>query len=252
MVEAVDGLMVCTSGLADEELLPLLKHHAAVVAFDRTIDQAVGCSVRVDDIYGGIVGTSHLIQNGRRRLALLAGPPHYYSGGDQRRYGFRLALETAGIKPKSVPDIACEPDEAGGFAAAHTLLPGNRKIDGIFCFKDLVALGALRACGEQGVRAPDDIALVGFDDIRLASLTTPPLTTLRVDKQQLGRVMVELVFEQIEKRASTSREVLLRPELMARESAPLVNVSASQRIQAVISSGKGQNGPKVELNRNAN
>jgi hypothetical protein len=56
--------------------------------------------------------------------------------------------------------------------------------------------------------------------------------------------MVELVFEQIEKRASTSREVLLRPELMARQSAPLVNVSASQRIQAVISSGKGQNGPR--------
>jgi DNA-binding LacI/PurR family transcriptional regulator len=79
-----------------KNFLPLLKHHAAVVVFDRTIDQAVGCSVRVNDIYGGIVGTSHLIQNGRRRLALLAGP-HYYSGGNQRRYGFRLALEAAGI-----------------------------------------------------------------------------------------------------------------------------------------------------------
>jgi DNA-binding LacI/PurR family transcriptional regulator len=104
----VDGLISCSSSLPDEELIPLLKQQEAVVVFDRIVDKAIAGSVRIDDVYGGISATNHLLKLGRRSLGLLAGPK-YYGGSERRRYGFRAALELQGMHSDPKLEIECEP-----------------------------------------------------------------------------------------------------------------------------------------------
>jgi LacI family transcriptional regulator len=215
----VDGLICCSPGLSDEILLPLLRQHEAVVVFDRVIDKTIGGSVRVDDVYGGISATNHLLKIGRGSLGLLSGPK-YYAGSERRRYGFRVALELQGMQSNPELEIECEPDEQGGYQAARQLLQCHPKIDGIFCFNDLVALGALGALSDLGIRVPEQIAIIGFDDLRLASLTTPQLSTLHVDKLELGRSMVRMLLERINGDVQSEEECIIRPKLIVRQSAP--------------------------------
>ena len=225
----VDGLICCSPGLPDEILLPLLRQHDAVVVFDRVVDRAIGGSVRVDDVYGGISATNHLLKIGRRSLGLLAGPK-YYAGSERRRYGFRAALELQGMLSDPELEIECEPDEQGGYQAAMQLLQRHRKIEGIFCFNDLVALGVLGALSELGIRVPEQVAVIGFDDLRLASLTTPQLSTLHVDKLELGRSMVRMLLERISGDIQSEEECIIRPKLIIRQSAP-DNESRKERKQ---------------------
>jgi LacI family transcriptional regulator len=223
----VDGLILCDSGLSDDDLIPLLKQHPAVVVFDRQIDKTIGESVFVDDVYGAVAAANHLHAIGRRRLGFLAGPP-YYSSSERRRYGFRVALEVHGIKPSAKHEIACEPEEAGGYEATKSLLAIDPDVDGIFCYNDLVALGALRACDELGFSVPNQIAVIGFDDIRLASLATPKLSTLRVDKFKLGRVMVQTLLERMRQSPISIDEKMIRPELIIRQSAPYLGAGLNE------------------------
>jgi LacI family transcriptional regulator len=117
-------------------------------------------------------------------------------------------------------EIECEPDEQGGYDATKLLLQRQSKVDGIFCFNDLVALGALGALNELRVSVPGQVAVIGFDDLRLASLTTPPLSTLHVDKLDLGRSMVRMLLERIRGDIQVEDECIIRPKLIVRESAP--------------------------------
>jgi LacI family transcriptional regulator len=220
----VDGLISCSSGLPDEELIPLLKQQEAVVVFDRIVDKAIAGSVRIDDVYGGISATNHLLKLGRRSLGLLAGPK-YYGGSERRRYGFRAALELQGMHADPKLEIECEPDEQGGYDATKLLLQRQSKVDGIFCFNDLVALGALGALNELRVSVPGQVAVIGFDDLRLASLTTPQLSTLHVDKLDLGRSMVRILLERIRGDIQMEDECIIRPKLIIRGSAPNIETA---------------------------
>jgi LacI family transcriptional regulator len=220
----VDGLISCSSGLPDEELIPLLKQQEAVVVFDRMVDKAIAGSVRIDDVYGGISATDHLLKLGRRSLGLLAGP-NYYGGSERRRYGFRAALELQGMYADPKLEIECEPDEQGGYDATKLLLQRQSKVDGIFCFNDLVALGALGALNELRVSVPGQVAVIGFDDLRLASLTTPQLSTLHVDKLDLGRSMVRILLGRIRGDIQMEDECIIRPKLIIRESAPNIETA---------------------------
>jgi LacI family transcriptional regulator len=220
----VDGLISCSPILPDEELIPLVRQQAAVVVFDRIVDKAIAGSVRIDDVYGGISATNHLLKIGRRSLGLLAGPK-YLGGSERRRYGFRAALELQGMHADPKFEIECEPDEEGGFEAAKLLFQRQPKLDGIFCFNDLVALGALGALNKLGISVPDQVAVIGFDDLRLASLTTPKLSTLRVDKLDLGRSMVRLLLERIRGDIQIEDEYIIRPKLIIRESAPNIRTA---------------------------
>jgi LacI family transcriptional regulator len=216
----VDGLILCSSGLPDGVLVPLLKQHGAVVVFDRIMDKTIAGSVKIEDAYGAVCATNHLLDIGRRRIGLLAGPA-YYLGCKHRREGFRTALRNGGATVNPKHEILCEPDEKGGFEAAQLLLKKHPNIDGLFCFNDLVAVGALTALKQIGTRVPDDVAVVGFDDIRLASLIRPTLSTVRVDKGRLGRAMAQMLLNRIQNQRAHVTEEVIRPELVVRESAPL-------------------------------
>jgi LacI family transcriptional regulator len=213
----VDGIIVSSSRLPDDRLHPLLARGRAAVLVNRPAPPAIASTVRVDDADGTRQAVAHLLARGRRSLALINGPATSYSAGERAR-GFAAALETAGIVARPELQVRCQPDHTGGFAAVHALLAAQPQIDALVCYNDLVAVGALQACAALERRVPDDVAVIGCDDILLAALVTPALTTVRVDKRALGAAALDLLLARIAGRVDHAARVLA-PTLIVRASA---------------------------------
>lgn len=153
-------------------------------------------AVVCDDALGAYEATRHLIKLGHRRIALIRGPArHAFSQG--LLSGYRRALQEVSIPLRDgyVQEGPLSPE--GGYAAAEALLKGPHRPTAIFTNDD-VAIGALRAIHDRGLRVPDDLALVGYDDIEYAAHTTPPLTTVAVPKEEMGRLAVRKAIAQME------------------------------------------------------
>jgi LacI family transcriptional regulator len=215
----VDGLVLCSSRLDDDELQPVLDRYPSVVLVNRNLEDNRTSTVVVDDQTGGCLATQHLLNAGHRVVGFLAGPPASRSGR-QRLEGYRIALAAAGLPGDPSRVQPCSPKAEGGHHAARQLLAANPRLTALFCYNDLVAVGALQACAELGRRVPDDVAVVGFDDIPLAALVNPPLTTCRVLRYELGAQAVRLLLSQIRGHPGDAEHVVLRPELVVRASAP--------------------------------
>jgi DNA-binding LacI/PurR family transcriptional regulator len=170
---------------------------------------------------GGYAVTQHLLELGRRRVAYLSGSLAHFSIRERYR-GFRQALFDAGRLADPALEPVIQPGselESGAYEAMRQLLALPQPPDAVFAFNDSAALAAMRACQDAGVAIPRDIAFAGFDDISQAALAHPPLTTLRINKEELGRVGVELVLRG-ETGAGASRtlpvELIVRDSSMAR------------------------------------
>ena len=230
----VDGIVLCSSRLDDGELRAVIARHPAVVLVNRRLESAgaedgVG-AVMLDDVAGGRMATQHLLKSGHRAIGFLAGPPASRSGRS-RADGYRAALTVADLPYNPSWAASCPADVEGGQRVARELLIAHPDLTALFCYNDLVAVGALHACAEMGRRVPDDLAVVGFDDILLAALVTPPLTTCRVPRYDLGGQAMKLLLNQIDgcpeasdQGAEADRapcaEIVLRPQLIVRSSAP--------------------------------
>jgi DNA-binding LacI/PurR family transcriptional regulator len=114
----------------------------------------------------------------------------------------------------------CAPVAENGCLCTKELLSTNPNITALLCYNDLVAVGALKACAELGLRVPDDVAVVGFDNIPLAALVTPALTTCHIPRYELGVKALELLLKQTEQNDNDTRKVILQPSLIIRSSAP--------------------------------
>lgn len=215
---AVDGVVLCSSRLPEQTLAEQVKRHEAVVLVNRIL---VGCSsVCVDDARGAAVVVQHLLGLGRRRIGLLSGSEMSHSSRERVR-GYTEALSAAGETPDPALTQRCaSPDIDGGYCAALALLAARPDLDGLICYNDLVAAGALRACAELGRRVPEDVAVTGADDILLAGLVTPALTTLRSDRQAIGVTAFRLLLDQLCGASSACAALVFQPELVVRASAP--------------------------------
>jgi DNA-binding LacI/PurR family transcriptional regulator len=153
-------------------------------------------AVVCDDAQGAYEATRHLIKLGHRRIALIRGPVrHPFS--QALTSGYRRALHEAGIPVRDDLVVEAPLRPEGGHAAAEILLKGPGHPTAIFTNDDM-AIGALRALDERGLRVPEDVALVGYDDIEYATHTAPPLTTVAVPKDEMGRLAVRLAIAQME------------------------------------------------------
>ncbi len=218
--QSVDGVVLCSPRLPEAELVALMARQRATVLVNRRLADPGDGGVRVDDAAGARLGVQHLLRGGRRTIAYLAGPYPISHSSRERARGYADALAAAGLAPD--PDLCrpCVPDTAGGRAAALALLAAGPVLDAFFCHNDLVAVGALQACAESGRRVPDDVAVVGADDILLAALVNPALTTLRVDKHAIGAAATRLLLDKIRGCPTGPEDVLFQPELIVRASAP--------------------------------
>ena len=222
----VDGIMLCSSRLAPGPLRQALAHYPAAVLVNQQLMPAEGTSivgaVLLDDELGGQIIASHLVHRGHHRIGYLSGPTTSFSG-QRRGRGYHAALSTAGIEPQPGWIHACWPTVAGGQQASRKLLNQHPELTALLCFNDLVAVGVLQAAAEAGRRVPDDLAVTGYDDIELAALVTPSLTTCRVDRETLGRRAASLLLEHLSGSLGESpriETITLKPELIVRASAP--------------------------------
>ena len=217
--KCVDGVVLCSSRLEDDELRTVIACHPAAVLVNRRLE-GKGISVAlVDDESGGRMATAYLLRVGRRRVGFLTGPPASRSGR-QRVKGYLDAFAAAGLPHSSAWMRPCAPTVEGGRQVARELISAHPGLTALLCYNDLVAVGALQACAELHCAVPGQLAVVGFDDIPLAALVTPPLTTCRAPRYELGCEAMRLLLERIAGSPEQRGEVVLQPELIVRASAP--------------------------------
>lgn len=173
--------------------------------------------VDVDNVAGAREATEVLVGRGCRRIATIAGPADMTAGAD-RLEGWRQAMAGAGLPADAVThgDFT----EESGEAAATALLEAHPDLDGLVVASDLMAAGALRVLAAAGRRVPDDVAVVGYDDLGVAERTTPPLTTMRQPVEEMAERATRLLLEQIEGRGGgRPMRVIIPPKLVRRDSA---------------------------------
>ncbi|WP_167305929.1 LacI family DNA-binding transcriptional regulator [Nocardioides euryhalodurans] len=189
----VDGV-VLVGGLPATDDLGAAVGDLPVVTVDRDAGWPASWSVRADHRGGGRMATEHLVELGHEQIAHIAGPAAL-TVAQERLAGHREALQASGIEPDESLVVHGDFGEAGGYDALRTLLRRRREFTAVFCSNDLAAVGALRALDEAGFRVPDDVSLVGFDDIHLARYLRPSLTTVRQPIHELGRRAATLLLE---------------------------------------------------------
>jgi LacI family transcriptional regulator len=217
--QRVDGVVLCSSRLPREGLLLAASRHPALVLVNRAAPGSGLRSVAVDDEAGAVAAVRHLVRSGRRAIGFLAGPPAS-SSGERRRLGYLAAMAEYALEPDPALAAPCAPTLEGGREAALALLRARPDVDGLFCYNDLAAVGALQACTALGLSVPGQVAVVGCDDILLAGLVTPALSTLRSDQRLLGRKAVEALLDGNNGCGDGADTIWIRPELVVRASAP--------------------------------
>ena len=216
----IDGLVFSPIALGAEELGRRRDTVPLVLLGERVYDGPAD-HVSIDNVAAAQVATRHLLDLGRRRIAAIGDQPQEESQTAHLRLrGFLETLAEHGVPARS--ELICRVDRyhrADGAAAIHRLLDLSEPPDAVFCFNDLLALGALRALHERGVRVPEDVAVVGWDDIEDGRYSTPTLTTIRPDKQQIASLAVEFLAAQLgADRPGVPREVTADFSLAVRES----------------------------------
>lgn len=216
--DRVDGVIVFSSHLPSEQLTAYLHKQRAAITINADIAPGAAGTIYTDELRSMSTAVAHLINNGRRCLGYVGWDVPTYASRE-RRQGFITALQAANLPV--VPDWIVDCHRRSGYVTARQLLENEPAVDGLICFNDELAAGALRACFDLGRRVPDEIAVIGYDDIFLAELLTPSLTTLRLEltKREVGALAARMLIERIEGRP-TQDHIMLNHELIVRESAP--------------------------------
>ncbi|WP_322806462.1 LacI family DNA-binding transcriptional regulator [Thermanaerothrix sp.] len=212
----VDGLIFVAAGDRSQSLEGLVRQGLPVVVVDRQLTHLDVDTVLADNLQGGLLATRHLIHLGHRRIGCITGPSHLTPSA-QRVIGYRQALGEAGLRIEEDLIVRGDFSPRSGYLAARRLFSHPHPPTAIFACNDMMAIGALRALAELRLAVPDAVAVIGFDDIELASYASPPLTTIRQDKVALGQAAVRLLLERIADRDLPARRVVIPTTLIERE-----------------------------------
>ncbi|GAA1023748.1 LacI family transcriptional regulator [Acrocarpospora pleiomorpha] len=205
----VDGVIIASMHGADPLPMTLARRGIPVVCSGRPITGNGLPYVDMDNVSGAVQAVTHLLERGRRRIATIAGPPDMVAGID-RLNGYRQVLRDSGRR--SIIAIGDFTRESGA-VAMRQLLEDDPALDAVFVASDMMAFGAMQTLRLAGRRVPDDVAVVGFDDVASAVYTDPPLTTVRQPTLQMGRELARLLLA-----PDVSSPVVLPTELVVRES----------------------------------
>ena len=219
--QRVTGVLLSPVDTSPERLAEILPGRGPVVLVDRWAPEARACSVAVDDVHGGSLAGRHLLEQGHRRLAFAGGPLTLQQVRD-RLAGVRAAVAEAGLPEDALTVVEADAltvEEGRRAGAEVAALPARRRPTAVVCANDLIALGLLQDATARGVRVPQDLALVGYDDIDFAAAAAVPLTSVRQPRHLLGRTAAELLLaETAEGAAHEHRQVRFEPELVVRRS----------------------------------
>ncbi len=215
----VDGLIIASAQRnGNAGVFRTLKARKAhYVLIDRLPKGAEGPYVGGEDERIGEMATEHLIEQGCRRIAHLRGPD--IPTGLGRYEGYRRALARHGLRAPSGYVVRAQHNDAAGYEAMRRLLHLKPPPDGVFCYNDPVAAGAIRAVLEAGLRVPEDVAIIGSGNVHYSDLLRVPLSTIDQNSTLIGQKAAELLLELIEsKKTAKPKQVLIPPRLVVRES----------------------------------
>lgn len=214
-----DGAIIQLPEESSDELKALLDQGYPVVVVDPRLplDEDIPC-VSAAHSAGARAATKHLLGLGHRRIAAITGPKGWVATED-RRNGYHAALAAAGVLPEAELEVeGAHWQIPHGFAAASELLDLDPLPTAIFAFNDNMAIGAMQAARARGLRVPEDLSIVGFDDLEEAALVTPALTTVRQPLAEMGRMAVSLLLRLLDKQRVEALRVELATKLVVRES----------------------------------
>jgi len=216
LAKRVDGLLITPVQDRDDDIKNLIDANIPFVVVGRDFENIEVDAIYNDEVKGGFLATEYLIKKGHKRIALIDGFL-YKSPAKNRLEGYKKALNKYRIPLDdsliSVGDINIE----DGHERTKQMLEKNLGFTAIFAYNDMMAFGSMQAIKEKGLRIPEDIGLVGYDDIPFSSLISPALTTIRLKKQELGIESVKLLLSHINGNREKPKKIMLDVELQIRE-----------------------------------
>ncbi|HXB92376.1 MAG TPA: LacI family DNA-binding transcriptional regulator [Puia sp.] len=226
----VDGLIISVS--SETKLFDHFKkvqdRGLPIVIFDRVTPDLVAPSVRIDNEEGGFLATEHLLEQGYRRIAILAGPVNL-GISNSRMEGYLKALKRNKIKRDNSLIVYCDFNQDYAYYATRELLTLKKRPDAIFTISDRMAIGAMLAIKERGLRMPQDIGLVGFNNEPVTRLVTPAISSVDMPSFELGKAAAKLFIETMHNNEHMSDVVeVLKPKLQVRESSLRVGVKTGK------------------------
>jgi LacI family transcriptional regulator len=225
-----DAIIVAAAHLGNARiLLDVAQRRIPLLLADRNVPQTRLPSCTHDNLAGGRLAAEHLADLGHRRVAQLWGPRDVSSFVD-RGQAFSAVLAAVGIVEVELDDAAPVPTEAEGRRLIRRLLAGSAELPtALFAHNDLMALGALEALEEAGLRCPEDISVIGYDDLPHVERVTPALTTVRLHSEELGRLIGEMTVSTIAAPQSAPMSLTVPPSLIERASTRRVSRTSKQR-----------------------
>ena len=209
------GAIITSPTPEDEAFLESRELPVPLVVFQRRL--SLQSCVALDNVAGGKAATEYLIRRGRRAITAMAGASVPSSAAGHRLEGYRSAMAAASLGHEEHVAWAPSLDESGGYEAARALLL-ERRPDAIFAANDGLAMGAMSAVLGAGLRVPEDVAIVGYDDLPFARFLHPPLTTVRQPYDAMGHAAVAWLVDAIRNRADRLLQRVYQPELIVRSS----------------------------------
>jgi LacI family transcriptional regulator len=216
----VDGFIISVSSETSvfDHVKKIQSKKIPLVMFDRVIDSITAPKVRLDNFEGGKIATQHLIDQGYKKIALLAGP-EYLNISNERKEGYLDSLKTNKIKADKNSIVYCDFNQEYAYIATKELLSGKQRPDAIFAISDRLAIGAMRAIKETGLKIPADIGLVGFNNEPITSLLTPAISSVEMHAFEIGKATAKIFIEMLHSDADLSeKEIIFKPKLFIRES----------------------------------
>lgn len=212
----MDGLVIASASVSDPLIPRLVEAGTPFAVVERPAEFQDRINyVSVDNIHAAKTAVDHLIQLGYRRIGTITGTLNNPDGQD-RLLGYKQALEQAGMAVDDRLIVAGAFNRRSGYDGVQTLL--QRDVDAVFAASDIMARGAMDAIHEAGLRVPDDVAVVGFDDLPSAVEGSPKLTTVRQPVREKGVWATNMLIDQIEDKLAEPRQIILPTELIVRES----------------------------------
>lgn len=214
-----DGLILCPIRITSGHVRALERAAAPVVVIGALPPEVPVDNVAVDSHRGAVEAMEHLIGQGYSRIAFINGPTDTVPGGSRLR-AYQAALINHGIPLDPALVVSGDFQMAGGYRAAAQLLMLPARPDAVFCANDLMALGAMRRFREAGLQIPEDLALVGMDDIDNSAITTPALTSVSLGAAERGRLAARMLLQRLSGEAESQepQRVTVTPRLVVRES----------------------------------
>ena len=216
LAKRVDGLLIAPVQDRDDDIKNLIEANIPFVIVGRDFENIELDAVYNDEVKGGFLATEYLIKKGHKSIALIDGFL-YKSPAKGRLEGYKKALKKYGISMDDALVSVGDIDVKDGYERTKQLFEKELDFTAIFAYNDMMAFGAMQAIREKGLRIPEDIGLIGYDDIPFCSLMDPALTTIRLKKQELGIESVKLLLSHINGNRKKPKKIMLDVDIIARK-----------------------------------